>query len=82
MYKITFEKSWNNKESLTLKLMVNTIVICILNFLSKVRTNSLLNRTEDLYNNPNLILLINKPVAQYGFAVFNARKNLLYTSKI
>lgn len=82
MYKITFENLNNNNKPLTTKLGITSIVISILNHFDLLQTNSLLKKTEDLYNSPNHILFIKEPVAQYGFPVFNVRKNLLYTSKI
>ena len=82
MYKTTFNKFENNIESLTTKLAVNSMLCTVLNFMSSILTNRLLKRTEDLYNNPNQILFINNPVAHFGFSVFIAKENLLYTSKI
>jgi len=82
MYKTTCKTLKNNIESLTTKLMVNFMFYTVSIFIGSILTNRLLKRTEDLYNNPSQMLFINNPVAQFGFSVFFAKENLLYTSKI
>ena len=82
MYKNTFNTFKNNIESLTTKLSVNSMFYRVLNFIGSILTNRLLKRTEDLYNNPNPILLFNHTATPYRFPVLIAKKNLLYPSKI